>query len=425
MNQDCVLGKDDGIQIEKARVVLTGFEREKDKYSVIKSLAKELACSFEDASEIAEKIPVEIIQPLPMEAAENLASRLRPEGAMIEIVPLSREMGGGRTCYRHPHKLAMAKCKVCGKLVCKLCLIENKGKLFCLEHFHRYKRRRLAKYVSTTVAILVVFLVWVLYQDLIGQMARRMMPLKNQRVALVVFTNNADAKAAEFYSGLMQQGTMVDYREQVDHSFADVDSWYQNQYRQITHDATLDVVDVDIYGLFDMLESPPEFGFAKRSKLSFRNYIKEIASRNAFSLTAYDYFIFVFLVDTSPFAFDTASELGVYEGSYGMFLLPLEQRKPKEYYVAALAHLLGRMMGAKPRYNENLQPEYPHGFAEPMLAPRYPQALAELMGVNIPISPTETKPIQSLDQLVIGLQTAQELRWVTKRFVREASQKAP
>ena len=413
---------DDTITIEKTRVVLVGFEQEKDKYNVIKALAKELSYSFEEASEVVESIPVEIIQPLPMEAAENLAERLRPEGAQIELIPLSRDMGGGRTCYRHPHKLAMAKCKVCGKLVCNLCLIETRGKLYCKDHFRRFKYLRFGKYVGGFGAVALLFFLWLFYGESIGLATKKIMPLSTQRIAMVIFTDNADTQASEFYGSLMRAGTRSQFKKDEDHDFADLVSWFQLQYKEVTHNKDFDVFDLDIYGLFDTLEAPPVFDLPSKSEDDLKTYLKNLAERNSFKIEAYDYYLFVFLIGQSPFIDDYIDELGAYDGKFGVFLYPLDRKKSSDHYVFALSHLLARMMGAAPRMDNRRFPLFPEGFAEPESNPLYPQTNAELMGGYIPLNEDKVKPIDNLDQAIIRLQTAYEIGWISNRYYRKASQ---
>ena len=59
-----------------------------------------------------------------------------------------------------------------------------------------------------------------------------------------------------------------------------------------------------------------------------------------------------------------------------------------------------------------LQPLYPAGYADPDAEPRYPQALAELMAGRIPLSATTAEIPRTLDQTLVGPQTAREVRWI-------------
>jgi len=77
-----------------------------------------------------------------------------------------------------------------------------------------------------------------------------------------------------------------------------------------------------------------------------------------------------------------------------------------------IAHELLHTLGATDKYapGSNL-PRYPDGFAEPELQPRYPQNYAELMAGRVPVSATEARIPESLQEVLIGEATAAEIGW--------------
>lgn len=78
-----------------------------------------------------------------------------------------------------------------------------------------------------------------------------------------------------------------------------------------------------------------------------------------------------------------------------------------------IAHELMHVFGATDKYEPaTLQPVFPAGYAEPDADPRYPQALAELMAGRIPLTAETAAIPRSLDEVVIGEQTARESRWI-------------
>ena len=77
-----------------------------------------------------------------------------------------------------------------------------------------------------------------------------------------------------------------------------------------------------------------------------------------------------------------------------------------------IAHELLHTVGAADKYNDHGLPLYPQGYAEPDRDPRYPQRKAEIMAGRIPISSGQWKMPDSLRHVVVGLVTAQEVRWV-------------
>jgi len=78
-----------------------------------------------------------------------------------------------------------------------------------------------------------------------------------------------------------------------------------------------------------------------------------------------------------------------------------------------MAHELLHTFGATDKYDLSTGlPQYPDGFADPQLLPRYPQQLAEIMAVKTPLSATEARMPDSLDDERVGPLTAREIGWV-------------
>ncbi len=77
-----------------------------------------------------------------------------------------------------------------------------------------------------------------------------------------------------------------------------------------------------------------------------------------------------------------------------------------------IAHELLHTLGATDKYDfVDNQPLYPSGFAEPERMPRYPQEFAELMAGRIPDSSNASHTPESLNQVLIGPDTATEIGW--------------
>ena len=80
-----------------------------------------------------------------------------------------------------------------------------------------------------------------------------------------------------------------------------------------------------------------------------------------------------------------------------------------------MAHELLHTFGATDKYDlATGLPEYPDGFANPQLLPRYPQQLAEIMAVKTPLSATEARMPDSLEDESVGPMTAREIGWIKR-----------
>ena len=78
-----------------------------------------------------------------------------------------------------------------------------------------------------------------------------------------------------------------------------------------------------------------------------------------------------------------------------------------------IAHEFLHTLGATDKYDPaNGQPHIPAGIAEPDKKPRFPQRFAEIMGGRIAVSEFDTMVPRSLKYVVIGDQTAREIRLV-------------
>lgn len=82
-------------------------------------------------------------------------------------------------------------------------------------------------------------------------------------------------------------------------------------------------------------------------------------------------------------------------------------------FLVELARQIAFVHGALNKTDlETKLPRVPVGLADPEREPIFPQEKAELMGKEILIDLFHTKPVDSLEQLVIGKETAYELGWI-------------
>lgn len=78
-----------------------------------------------------------------------------------------------------------------------------------------------------------------------------------------------------------------------------------------------------------------------------------------------------------------------------------------------VAHEILHTLGATDKYDPATGlPAFPHGFANPVRSPLYPQSKAELMAGRIPVSRHEAAIPHSVASTVIGPATAAEIGWI-------------
>lgn len=102
--------------------------------------------------------------------------------------------------------------------------------------------------------------------------------------------------------------------------------------------------------------------------------------------------------------------LGLKKGLFGV-VHAFASKKLAAQNNVVIAHELLHTLGASDKYDANLMPIFPEGFAESEAGPNYPQQLAEIMAGRIAISPTQARIPRSLDHCVIGYKTAHEINW--------------
>jgi hypothetical protein len=77
-----------------------------------------------------------------------------------------------------------------------------------------------------------------------------------------------------------------------------------------------------------------------------------------------------------------------------------------------ITHEFLHTLGATDKYDRATnQPVFPEGYAEPALSPLLPQRFAEIMAGRTPLSKSEAETPASLDDALIGSNTAQEINW--------------
>ena len=77
-----------------------------------------------------------------------------------------------------------------------------------------------------------------------------------------------------------------------------------------------------------------------------------------------------------------------------------------------IAHELLHTVGATDKYDPgNDAPRFPDGYGDPRQVPLYPQRTAELMAGRRMLGPSQWQQVATLDDVVIGPETAMEIRW--------------
>ncbi len=411
---------------DKAKVVLVTIPNEKDRYEVIKALASLLGTNFEEAGDIIKEMPSVLLPSVPLEAGEAFAKTLRDVGAEVEVLPIGPS--AGRFCDTHPHRRARARCKEpgCDKYICEICIRESGGKLYCPTCYRRFKRRRILIGLSAVAGVALLVVLWFMFADTLLRMLRYMGPLTTKRVAMVCVTRTMTQTVADYYMKTSSSEAPGKYQLGDTHKLPEIDGWFQKQFESITGKET-NIIEIDLYGMYEITGEVPEpsrserfsFGGAQKNR-AFKSFFKKLIKVNRLPLDAYDYILFVELLDQTGLRKDYLEQLGLVRDNFGYVKVPMRGSYSNDYYVMVVAHYLARMMGATLQLDAHGYPLFPSGYAAPNLNPRYPQSQAELMGGYIPTAEYQVEFISSLDQVIIGPHTAYELGWLSRSAVDAA-----
>jgi len=113
--------------------------------------------------------------------------------------------------------------------------------------------------------------------------------------------------------------------------------------------------------------------------------------------------------DTNP---RLAHSLGLQKGLLGV-VHAFAGRREAGGNNMVIAHELLHTLGATDKYDlQTNQPIFPIGYAEPDKNPVLPQQYAEIMGGRIPLSKNKAVQPVSLSSVLVGKQTAIEIRWI-------------
>jgi hypothetical protein len=104
--------------------------------------------------------------------------------------------------------------------------------------------------------------------------------------------------------------------------------------------------------------------------------------------------------------------LGLQKGLIGV-VYAFASRSQAAQNNVVIAHELLHTLGATDKYDPHTnQPLHPAGYAEPDRQPLLPQRFAELMAGRVPLAPDEAEMPAGLEQVLVGEETAREIRWL-------------
>lgn len=147
--------------------------------------------------------------------------------------------------------------------------------------------------------------------------------------------------------------------------------------------------------------------------LALWRWTRDLDQRGEVEWRGYDSRIYLVLRpsrEAEPRVVEGESEQG---GRIGVARADIDQEMV-DFALFVAAHELLHTLGASDKYDEHGRAHFPAGFAEPSANPLYPQPGAELMARNVPLSPNEERPPETLRELFVGAETAREIGWIRR-----------
>jgi hypothetical protein len=343
--------------------------------------------------------------------ARRTASRLRKTGAQVVVVEEPVERGHSAFCTTHPAQLAARNCETCETAICPGCMVDAHGHPLCAQcHLIKAQRTRSTRRRQLFMALLFTLFLYQVVDYLRADQAKvaGSGPVK---VGIIQFAPH-DHLSAPIIRAL-NQGPDPGLKHP---TLRDLAPWYNAEHKRYTG-MPGPYLDVQSRGPFPMDVQAPTLSQAGDSwyQAMFRawqypRYFKRMSE--GLGVPVDDYGIKVYVVYGAGDRDLASHSRGSEKGRVAVVFISVEEVNPA-YALTTMAHEIGHALGAMDTYDPvtNLA-VHPTGYVQPFADPLYPQRFAEVMAVDIPLSPTEEFEVTSLDRLKVGYETAAGMGWI-------------
>lgn len=343
--------------------------------------------------------------------AHTTADRLRQAGAMVVIVEEPIERSKSAFCIEHPAQFAARTCVTCDAAICPGCIADANGLLLCIkcktknDFSVRSVRRRQLFVLLIFVAFLYKVVEYVKFDE---QQVQGSAPIT---IGIIQFAPRSDTGA-----NIIRQLNRGPSENPITPSLRDLGAWFNTEYSRYTGTPERRFR-LETRGPFAIDVEPPNIDSEETSWFGamlkawqYPRYFRQLALDQGVDVD--DYTVKAYVVYGSGSKDLASHSRGSRKGRVAVIFVDIDETNPS-YALATMAHEIGHALGADDTYdiNTNLA-QNPEGYVEPFAEPLYPQRYAELMSVDIPISPKEELEISQLFQLRVGYQTAADMGWI-------------
>jgi hypothetical protein len=346
-----------------------------------------------------------------LKAARQTAARLRTTGAAVVIVEEPVGQSISSFCGDHPAQLAARDCERCDNTICPGCMAEAGGAPIC----RPCERLRAASKTKTRRRQLFMLLIFVAFLYKVGDHLRQDSESVHGSAPITIgimqFAPKADVSANIIRE--LNQGVSAENPTPAIQALA---TWFNAEHQRYTGEKGRHFR-VEVRGPFGVDINPPSLAEDKDTWFTrlwrayrYPQYFRELALDNGLPVDGYTVKVYVVYGSND---FDIASHSrGSKTGRVAVVYVSLDETNPG-YPLASMAHEIGHALGASDTYDPvTAHADHPYGYIEPFSDPLFPQRYAELMAVDIPLSPTHEQEVASIDQVRVGHQTAAQMGWI-------------
>ena len=346
-----------------------------------------------------------------LQKARRTAARLRSTGAQVVVVEEPVERRGSAFCTNHPAQLAARHCQVCEAAICPGCMVDANGHPLCSK-CHTIKATRVRNTRRRQLLMAFLFSVF-LYQivDYLRADQEKVAGNGPVKIGIIQFAPKEHLGAPIIRALNQSLGTQAKYP-----TLKDLAPWYNAEHKRYTGMPS-PYLDVQHRGPFPVDINAPELTQPGDSwyQAMFRawqypRYFQRLSEDLGVPID--DYGIKVYVIYGAGDRDLASHSRGSEKGRVAVVFVSVEETNPA-YALTTMAHEIGHALGAADTYDPATSLSvHPTGYVQPFADPLYPQRFAEVMAVDVPLTPTEEFEVTTLKQLKVGYESAAGMGWI-------------
>lgn len=216
-------------------------------------------------------------------------------------------------------------------------------------------------------------------------------------------------------------GVPAEKKELIERGLTRLETFFSREWER-HHGSEFDPVRFTLAGAIGV-ENPPPLEPQSESlwhraghAFELARFFRDVHRRGDMRVGGYDARLYVVAQPAGAFA-QVVEGAGAEGGDVGIVVADLNSSS-LDLTLLAIGHELLHCLGASDKYDARGRTRVPQGLADPDAEPLYPQAHAEIMVGELPLSPAHGRLPETLDEVRIGPVTALEIGWSPAHPVR-------